>query len=181
MAASPSDPFARLPRRFRPVLVALIAGAVLVVTAATPAGAHASFVRANPGPGVGLVQAPGDMVIRFTEPLVRELSRIEVADRKGADATRRPTQPVEGDPQAMRRPLGLLSPGEYTVRWTTVPPLDGQTLKGAYTFAVGTSATPADTVADGPIDSEGWLGLTGRARSRCRLRPPNLRIARSSR
>ena len=139
----------------------LLVGAVLGVPAG-PAGAHASFVKASPAPGRGLVQAPGDVVIRFSEPLVRDLSRIEVVDRTGTDVTRGPTQPVQGDDRALRRPLRPLPPGGYTVRWTTVSPLDGHTLKGSYTFAVGTGASPTDTVADGPVDSEGWLGLFGR-------------------
>ncbi len=143
-------------------LVALAVGAATVLLWSVPASAHASFVRASPGPGSGLAQAPGEVVIRFTEPLVHDLSSIEVVDREGDDVTRGPTAPVEGDPEAMRRPLELLEPGSYEVRWTTVSPLDGHTLKGRYSFAVGTSAAPVDSVDEGPVDSEGWLGLAGR-------------------
>lgn len=156
-----TSPMTRRRRVAQLVMVATV-GLLAVLVPALPASAHASFVRATPNPGSGLVQAPGEVVIRFTEPLVRELSKIEVVDRDGNDVTRGPTMPVEGDPQAMRRPLGLLSPGGYEVRWTTVSPLDGHTLKGRYTFAIGTVATPVDTVEAGPIDSEGWLGLVGR-------------------
>src|SRR5680860_1400737 len=152
----------RRKRRVVRALALLGVGLVAALVPASPASAHASFVEASPAPGVGLAQAAGEVVIRFTEPLVRDLSKIEVVDREGNDVTRAPTLPVEGDPQAMRRPLGLLSPGAYQVRWTTVSPLDGHTLKGRYTFAVGTAASPLDSVDDGPVDSEGWLGLAGR-------------------
>jgi putative copper export protein len=62
----------------------------------------------------------------------------------------------------MRRPLGLLPTGQYLVRWTSVSAIDGHTLRGSYTFAVGTSANPATSIADSPLDSEGPLGLVGR-------------------
>ena len=112
---------------------------------------------------MGLPQAPGAVVMRFTEPLVRGASSIEVRDAVGADATDGPTAPVQGDANAMRRPLGLLPPGVYTVSWTTTSPLDGHTLKGTYKFAIGGSTLGEETLADGPLSSEGWLGLVGRA------------------
>ena len=62
----------------------------------------------------------------------------------------------------MRRRLGLLPPGVYTVRWVTVATLDGHTLRGSYRFGVGTAATGNERVRAGPVDSEGWLGLVGR-------------------
>lgn len=149
-------------RAIMPLLAGLGLTLAVLVLLASPASAHASFVQASPGPGSGVAQAPGDVVIRFTEPLVHDLSKIEVVDRDGRDVSRGPTQAVEGDAKAIRRPLGLLSPGSYEVRWTTVSPLDGHTLKGRYTFAVGATASPTDSVSDGPVDSEGWLGLVGR-------------------
>lgn len=143
-------------------------GLVLAVLAATqlagvrPASAHASFVAASPRPGLGVPQAPGAVVLRFTEPLNRRLSRIEVLDGKGNDVGEGPTAAVEGDGLAMQRRLGLLPPGTYTVRWTTVSTLDGHRLQGSYSFGVGTAATDAETVRASAVDSEGWLGLLGR-------------------
>ncbi|MGH2659389.1 MAG: hypothetical protein ACRDHS_06930 [Actinomycetota bacterium] len=34
-----------------------------------PAGAHAGLVASTPSPGIGLPQAPGAVVLRFSEPL----------------------------------------------------------------------------------------------------------------
>ena len=137
--------------------------AVLVVaTGALPASAHADFVSASPDPGTGLPQAPGAVVIKFTEPLIEDLSSIEVTGPAGETATKGPTSPVEGDPSAMKRRLGLLAPGQYTVRWTTVSPLDGHTLRGTYTFGIGTASLPNETVQAGPVDSEGIAGIIGR-------------------
>ncbi|MGH3440441.1 MAG: copper resistance protein CopC, partial [Nitriliruptorales bacterium] len=62
----------------------------------------------------------------------------------------------------MRRDLGLLGPGTYTVRWTTVSPLDGHTRKGTHTFAIGGRATSEQAIESDPVSSQGWLGLAGR-------------------
>lgn len=148
-------------RTLRGLALLVGVGLALAVTAG-PAGAHASFVSASPRPGTGLPQAPGQVVMRFSEPLVRDLSRMEVLGPDGLAATTGPTRPVEGDAKAMRRGLGLLAPGVYTVRWTTVSPLDGHTLKGSYKFAIGSATLGKQSVGADPVSSEGWLGLAGR-------------------
>lgn len=143
------------------VVVVLATMAALVATAA-PAWAHADVIEADPGPGTGLPTAPGEVVMRFTEPLIVQSSSIRVLDATGADVGEGPTRAVEGDAQAMRRTLGLLAPGVYRVEWTTVSPLDGHTLRGSYTFAVGAQAGSENQVLANPLASEGWLGLLGR-------------------
>lgn len=141
-------------------MLVLVAG--IELAGVRPAAAHAAFVAASPRPGTGLPQAPGAVVLRFSEPLDRRLSRIEVLDGKGSDVGEGATAAVGGDELAMQRRLGLLSPGAYTVRWTTVSTLDGHRLGGSYSFGVGTGATDAETVRASAVDSEGWLGLLGR-------------------
>lgn len=146
-------------------LIRLLAGLVVgTLTLGAPAAtlAHAELVLASPEPGTGLAQAPAAVIIKFSEPLNVALSRIEVFDGSGADVGQGPTLVVAGDPRAMRRPLGLLPTGQYKVAWTSVSALDGHTLRGTYSFAVGTGADPGTTLADSPLDSEGPLGLIGR-------------------
>lgn len=155
-------PEARSPSR-----VARLAGAVMLAflltgIGASPAAAHADFVDANPAPGTGLPQAPGSVTITFTEPLILDLSSIQVLGPSGDDVGEGPTLPVEGDPQAMRRRLGLLPPGQYQVQWITVSPLDGHTLRGSYRFSIGATVVGDEEVQAGPVASEGWLGLGGR-------------------
>ena len=145
----------------RLALVAVLAAALLVVLA-LPASAHASFVSSQPGPGTGLPQAPGEVVLRFSEPLVLEGSSVDVVDAAGASATDGPVERVEGSPKALRRELGLLPPGVYTVRWTTLSPLDGHTLRGEYKFAIGSTTLGDERVEASPLSSEGPLGLAGR-------------------
>ena len=143
-------------------LLASLALGAFVLGLPPTAQAHAELLLASPAPGTGLAQAPAAVVIKFSEPLNVALSRVEVLDRSGADVGQGPTLAVAGDTQAIRRPLGLLPTGQYTVRWTTVSALDGHTLRGTYSFAVGTGADAATTIADSPLDSEGLIGLVGR-------------------
>jgi copper transport protein len=143
-------------------LLSALAAGVYVIAAGSPAWAHAELADASPAPGSGLAQAPGAAVLRFNEPLNRRLSNIEVLDPSGRDVGEGPTLAVEGDPNAMKRRLGLLRPGVYTVDWTTVSTVDGHTLHGRYSFGIGTSASADESVRASPIDSEGWLGLMGR-------------------
>jgi copper transport protein len=142
--------------------LALLAAALFAVGAASPASAHAELLLASPQPGNGLAQAPAAVVIKFSEPLNLLLSRIEVLDASGTDIGQGSTLPVPGDDRAMQRKLGLLPTGQYTTRWTSVSSLDGHTLRGSYSWAVGSAASGETTVADSPLDSEGPLGLVGR-------------------
>ena len=149
-------------RTLRRRVVATTAMALLTVLAlGVPAWAHASFVSATPRPGSGLPQAPGDVVLRFSEPLIRDASSVTIRSDSGEEVVDGPTRAVEGDPRAMRRSIGLLAPGVYTVDWTTVSPLDGHTLKGSYRFAVGMSTTDGAVVSEDPLTSEGPAGLFG--------------------
>src|SRR2546422_3027131 len=143
-------------------LLATLGVVPLLLGAPAVAQAHAELQLASPAPGTGLAQAPAAVVIKFSEPLNISLSRIEVLDATGGDVGSGPTEAVPGDADAMRRPLGLLPTGQYTVRWTSVSALDAHTLRGIYSFAVGTGASPDTTLANSPLDSEGPFGLVGR-------------------
>ena len=148
-------------RRFARLLAT---SGVVLLQLGSPAvtSAHAELQLASPAAGTGLAQAPAAVVIKFSEPLNLSLSRVEVLDAMGADVGSGPTEAVPGDADALRRPLGLLPTGQYAVRWTSVSALDGHTLRGSYSFAVGTAASPDTTLANSPLDSEGPFGLVGR-------------------
>ena len=143
-------------------LLILLFGLAFSLGSPAAVAAHAELLLASPAPGTGLAQAPAAVVIKFSEPLNLTLSRIQVLDASGTDVGQGPTLEVPGDAEAMRRPLGLLPTGPYVVRWTSVSSLDGHTLQGSYSFAVGTAASPETTIADSPLDSEGPIGLVSR-------------------
>lgn len=88
------------------------------VLAPAIAEAHAAFVSSTPNPGAKLASAPGVVVIRFSEPLVKGLSQVVVADPTGATS--------EGQASGERNLVGRIStnvPGVYQVRWTEPPPV----------------------------------------------------------
>ncbi|MDP9232924.1 MAG: copper resistance protein CopC/CopD [Actinomycetota bacterium] len=110
-------------------------GALLLVILGGPAKAHSILVSSDPSAGEQLTTTPGLVVLRFSEPLNRRLSRAVLVDPRGQDFR----GIVEsGDAIDIRVPVDL--PGTYSVRWTSVSILDGHTLNGGYTFGVGVAA-----------------------------------------
>ena len=85
-----------------PGLLALLAAVLLQLGSPAVAQAHAELQLASPAPGTGLAQAPASVVIKFSEPLNLELSRILVLDPTGRDVGTGSTAAVTGDPDAMQ-------------------------------------------------------------------------------
>lgn len=130
----------------------LVAAGVLLVLlmAGAPAWAHASFVSSQPAPGSDLAAAPGVVRMRFTEPLIRDLSTVTVTDPLG--------QAFRGNASSdtgMQVDVDSTSPGTYTVEWKTVSPIDGHTLTGSFQFgvgaAVGEQAEPSEAPSPGDL------------------------------
>jgi copper transport protein len=96
------------------------------------AAAHSILVSSDPGSGEQLTTTPGLIVLRFSEPLNRRLSRAVLRDPRGEAFQGTVVSDTAID---IRVPVDL--PGTYSVRWKTVSILDGHTLDGGYTFAVG--------------------------------------------
>src|ERR1700681_392969 len=83
----------RLSRAF----LATVFVGVLSVLAAAPASAHASLIDAVPAPGASLPQAPGAVVLHFSEAVNRSRSTVDVTGPGGRDATSGPTGAVPND------------------------------------------------------------------------------------
>jgi copper transport protein len=153
----------RLPWARGLVLAALaaLAALALVVLGASAASAHANLIGADPAPGASLPQAPGAVVLRFSEAVDHLRSTINVTGPGGREATSGPTQAVATDSQTLRRPLGLEPPGVYQVAWTSVSIDDGHTETGRYRFGIGAPAPASQRSRGGAVASEGLLGLVG--------------------
>lgn len=149
-------------RRISQVILGVALAAVIVVGAAAPVFAHAGLLLASPAPGSGLPQAPGEVVLRFSEPLDIALSRISITGPDGADGGQGQVLRVTGDPNAMQRRVGVLHVGVYAVHWRSVSALDGHAVSGTYQFGIGTAVVGAESVSDDPVSSEGWAGLVAR-------------------
>ncbi len=139
------------------VLAALLAA--LLVQAAAAAGtaqAHSAFVGAQPAPGTRLEVAPGRVVLTFTEPVNRSLSRAEVVSADGSPVGR-----VAQGAEARRlllRPGTELPTGPYRVRWHTVSTEDGHALEGSFAFGVRAAAVGgAQALEESPLARSGWL------------------------
>ncbi len=112
------------------VFVALLwsSGAVL---------AHANLAKAAPSPNSVLDEAPGQVVIWFTEPIEPKLSEIRVLDSLGARVDDGASFVDPNDATAMSVGLGPIPDGTYTVAWKNVSTVDGHRVRGAFVFSVG--------------------------------------------
>ena len=133
-----------------------------MLLSASPASAHAALVAASPGPGASLPQAPGAVALRFSEAVDVRTSAIAVTGAGETDATAGPSRGVPGDARSLRRPLGLLQPGRYSVRWTSVSADDGHMETGSYTFAIGVAASTVRRTDAGLFAGESPTMLAGR-------------------
>jgi copper transport protein len=132
----------------------------IVIVGASPASAHASLTGADPPPGASLPQAPGSVVLHFSEAVDHLRSTITVTGPGGSEATSGPTEAVPNDGLALRRPLGLERPGHYDVTWTSVSVDDGHVESGRYSFGIGAPAPATRGSRGGAASSAGLLGLS---------------------
>lgn len=108
------------------LIVTLMCGGV------TPAFAHAHLAEAMPAAGSTVGAAPREVALRFTEPLEKAFSSIEVRDAAGNRVEAQKTK-VERD--TMRVPLKALSAGTYKVDWRVLS-VDTHKSTGSFTFTV---------------------------------------------
>src|SRR5919106_5067040 len=117
--------------------VAAIAACVVLLPVA-PAFGHAAFVGSEPEPGVRLERAPQRVVLAFTEPLNRRLSRATVVGPDGGEVA--VAAQAASDRRLVVRPARPLATGAYRVRWHTVSTEDGHALEGSFSFGVRAAA-----------------------------------------
>ncbi|MBW3578321.1 MAG: copper resistance protein CopC/CopD [Actinobacteria bacterium] len=136
--------------RVRTVFAALLAAAWLLAVDISPAWGHAALVSSEPEAGTQLATAPGIVTVRFSEPLILDLSSLRVTDPDGQVWER-----TSAGERTMAASLDTTAQGVYLVEWKTVSPLDGHTLRGSFRFGVGVTPTetaPATTVEPGTAD-----------------------------
>ncbi len=122
--------------------VAFAALALLALMAAfAPYGtrdaeAHAALVTANPSNNETLTRSPARVILRFSEPIERRLTKIEVF---GAEDNRVDEGDIafdDSDPAFASIGVATLEPGLYFVRWSNVSTVDGHGVNGQYPFIV---------------------------------------------
>ena len=149
------------------LLLALVAAA-LWLAAPGGAAAHANLASADPAPNSELADAPGRVIIWFTEPIEPGLSEIRVLDAAGRQVDRGDSAVDDLNPLAMSVGLGDVPDGTYTVAWSNVSTVDGHRVRGSFVFAAG------QPLSGGPVATAGqpllqsplapglrWLALLG--------------------
>src|SRR5207244_5704974 len=112
-----------------------------------------------------LQQAPGRVLITFTEEPDPSLSVIHVLDQSGRAVEAGKAERVPGRPLELTVPLKQLPNGVYTVSWRVVSRVDGHVTAGAVSFGVGVSpagARPLAGSASAGSPSPSVLAVAGR-------------------
>ena len=150
---------------------------LLLLAGATqrPALAHALLVRSEPEANAELTSLPPSVEVWFSEPLESEFSHIRLFDAGGEDVLAVGPSVVDAnDPNHMSLPLPDLSPGIYTVVWTTLSSVDGHEWVGSFPItllnpdgsrpAIGTAVAVTGETGEIPSPLKGaarWLSLLG--------------------
>jgi copper transport protein len=138
-------------------LVAVAAGAALALALLAPAAwGHASFLGADPPPGVRVQSAPRQVALAFSEPLNRALSRADLVDARSGrrvPAARR----FAGDRRLVLTPRSRLARGAYRIDWQSVSTADGHPLEGSFGFGVRVAAgAGGGSLQRSPLADGGW-------------------------
>jgi copper transport protein len=142
-------------------LVALVVTIAIAPAFAGTAHAHAALIRSNPANGERVARPPLNVILNFSEPIERRLTKIEVRD---ADGERVDDGSVDfDDNDATFASIGLddIGPGLYTVEFDNVSRVDGHPWSGVIQFIV---LNPDGTVppnAEFNPDATGGAGGTG--------------------
>ena len=127
-----------------PLAAPALALAVLALGAPAAFG-HAAFVGATPSPGGRVETAPDRIVLRFSEPLNRELTE---ATLRAADGRRIAARQAIRGRRIVLIAGRALDRGAYRVEWRTVSTDDAHPLEGSYGFGVrapaGAGCNPSD-------------------------------------
>jgi len=138
-------------------------GAVLSVLALGPlttdASAHAAFLESTPGAGARVERSPGRIVLDFTEPLNRGLSRAALVPAGRGEPLAARLEPG-GRGRLTLRPLAALATGAYRLEWHTVSTEDGHALEGSLSFGVRAPALAGgQQIEQSPLARRGWIRI----------------------
>jgi methionine-rich copper-binding protein CopC len=117
-------------------IVGAAISAVLFLSGAAPAFAHAELRRATPAVGGTVPTAPAEVLVNFSEPLEAAFSFIVVRDSAGKRVDKADTRVDPTDRTTMRVSLQPLTDGIYIVVWRALT-ADTHRTEGAFMFRVG--------------------------------------------
>jgi copper transport protein len=147
--------------------LAAIGGLLAVAGVAVPSGAasaHAELIESTPASGAHLLEPPGQITLRFSEPVEVLDDAIAMLD-DGGNRVELGAPVVDG--ATVTAAVPDLADAAYVVDWQVVSS-DGHPISGAFTFTVG-DATPIDpgsiagsdgTSSSGSVGLAVWRALT---------------------
>ena len=138
------------------VFLGTLLGALL--TAASPAAAHAALTGSNPKDGAVVATAPTEVTLTFSEQIAMGNDSIRVLEPSGKRADKAEIRDMStgGKVGYGVDLLPGLPDGTYTVAWQAVS-ADSHPVSGAFTFSIG---APSETEVALPDDEAGG-GLVG--------------------
>lgn len=132
-----------------------------------PVFAHAVPEFSNPAPNALLQEQPDNLIIQFNEPIVANLSRIELLTQAGETVAVGSVELIDANGRTLAVALPKLEQGAYLVSWQVLSAVDGHTTSGTFSFGLGVAATAvsgeSSVTAQLSVLSAAarWLTLTG--------------------
>jgi hypothetical protein len=116
----------------------LVASAILALSGAGAAIAHAQLKTAIPAVGGAVAAAPSEVTLNFSEKLEASFSTVVVRDAVGKRVNKADAQVDKADRTIMRVALdpSTLTAGVYIVEWRALT-ADTHKTEGAFVFRVG--------------------------------------------
>jgi methionine-rich copper-binding protein CopC len=114
--------------------VALAATLTALLAARSPDTAKAAITSTSPMDGARLAQAPAEVELSSTGPLVLDQSHVSVWDGSGTALNN--GEPILVVPERLRQPVTITTAGDVTVTYH-VTFIDGAELAGTLHFSVG--------------------------------------------
>lgn len=154
-----TDRGGRLGRRLAALLFLLVASAGGTVIMASPAGAHALLVGADPAEGSRLQVVPARVTLQFSESVGLRIGHLQVFDGRGGRVDAGSATHPAGDNTKIT--VGLrsgLGTGSYVVSYGVVS-ADSHPISGGYAFVVGSgpltsaSGVVSDSTGTDPLVS----------------------------
>lgn len=130
--------------------VALLVVAIVLLGRPETVGGHAQLEASSPPADALLAVPPGEITLRFTEPVDPASAVVQVLGEDGTQIQMGTASVVPSDPRLVRATSKAVAFGITTVSWTTRSATDGHTLSGSFAFRVGgSSRAPAGATVEG--------------------------------
>ena len=139
-----------MPYRHSLASAALLVALIVLLGSPSTVEGHAQLEASSPPADVLLAVPPGEITVRFTEPVDPTVVDIQLLGEDGAAIDLGTVSIDPSDARKVRATTAAVAFGITTVSWTTRSATDGHTLSGSFAFRVGgSSRAPAAATVEG--------------------------------